>query len=124
MHDPEVELVLRGVLDGDGTALVEHVRKLAGPVPLRVVARPHSADAATPVQDLHQSTVVAMPSRAEGFGLAGLEAIALGVPTLVSKRSGLGALLEEERNDLSVELTSRLIPVTDDEKADTLRWGG
>jgi glycosyltransferase involved in cell wall biosynthesis len=66
--------------------------------------------------------MVIMPSRVEGFGLVGLEAITMGVPTLISKASGLGALLEEERSNLSVELSNRVIPVTDDELVDTLRW--
>lgn len=36
-----------------------------------------------------------MPSKAEGFGLVGLEAIAAGTPLLISHRSGLAELLVE-----------------------------
>ncbi|KOX13006.1 NTPase [Saccharothrix sp. NRRL B-16348] len=122
-NDPEVELVLRGVGAKEGEALANAVREWARKPSLRVVPRPYSPNAATLVQDLHQAGVVVMPSRAEGFGLVGLEAITTGVPTLVSKRSGLGALLDEERADLSVELSNRVIPVTDDEMVDSLRWG-
>lgn len=122
-HDPEVELVLRGVEAKEGKALADLVRGWAGSPSLRVVPRPYSPSVSTLTQDLHQASVVVMPSRAEGFGLVGLEAITAGVPTIVSKRSGLGALLEEKRGGLSVELTNRVLPVVDDEHVDTLRWG-
>ena len=36
-----------------------------------------------------------MPSRTEGFGLTGLEALSAGVPVLVSKNSGFGEALSE-----------------------------
>ncbi|MEV4312876.1 glycosyltransferase [Actinocrispum sp. NPDC049592] len=120
--ESEIELVLRGVADGEGRIMADAVRSWAGTGALRVVPRPYSADAATLNQDMHQATLVIMPSRTEGFGLIGLEAMARGVPTLVSKSSGLGALLYEQRSSLSVELANRVIPVTDEERADTLRW--
>ena len=41
-------------------------------------------------EDIARASVVLMPSRVEGFGLVGLEALAMGVPVLISKRSGLG----------------------------------
>jgi len=121
-NDPEVELVLRGVETGQGTALADAVRNWAGTRSLRVVPRPYSPHVATLSEDLHHANVVVMPSRTEGFGLAGLEAITRGVPTLISRRSGLGALLDQERSELSVELSNRVIPVTDDEQTDTIRW--
>ena len=40
-----------------------------------------------------QVDVVLMPSRTEGFGLAGLEALSAGLPVLVSKNSGFGEAL-------------------------------
>ncbi|XP_078585946.1 uncharacterized protein LOC144867752 [Branchiostoma floridae x Branchiostoma japonicum] len=40
-------------------------------------------------RDMKQAHLVLMPSRAEPFGLVGLEAIAAGVPVLVSDQSGL-----------------------------------
>jgi glycosyltransferase involved in cell wall biosynthesis/tetratricopeptide (TPR) repeat protein len=120
--EPTVELVLRGVADGEGRELVDAVRRWAGSPSLRVVPRPYSPDEITLQQDLQQASVVIMPSRAEGFGLVGMEAIAMGVPTIVSKSSGLGALLTELRDQLSVELANKVIPVTEDEQVDTLRW--
>lgn len=118
-----VELVLRGVEAGRGETLATSMREWAGTSALRVVPRPYTADTATLSQDLRQSHLVLLPSRVEGFGLVGLEAITAGVPTIVSKQSGLGALLEEVRDDLLVELSTRVIPVTDNEPVDTLRWG-
>ena len=42
----------------------------------------------------HQSDLVALPSRTEGFGLVGLEAISCGVPILVSGESGVAEALQ------------------------------
>ena len=42
----------------------------------------------------HQSDLVALPSRTEGFGLVGLEAISCGVPILVSVESGVAEALQ------------------------------
>ena len=43
----------------------------------------------------HQSDLVAVPSRTEGFGLVGLEAISSGVPVLVSDESGIAEALQK-----------------------------
>lgn len=42
------------------------------------------------------SSIVIMPSISEGFGLAGYEGIAAGVPTIISKNSGLYEFLKAE----------------------------
>ncbi|MFI9449719.1 glycosyltransferase [Amycolatopsis sp. NPDC052450] len=122
-NEPEVELVLRGAEKDDSERLIHEVKSWAGTDSLRVVPRPYSSDSQDLRQDLHRANVVIMPSRSEGFGLVGLEAIKLGVPTLISKRSGLGLLLSEEQAELSVDLSNKLIPVTEEEYKDTLRWG-
>ncbi|XP_068753991.1 D-inositol 3-phosphate glycosyltransferase-like [Montipora capricornis] len=41
----------------------------------------------------HQVDLVLMPSRTEGFGLTGLEALSAGLPVIVSKNSGFGEAL-------------------------------
>eukprot|EP00058_Branchiostoma_floridae_P016480 XP_002601968.1 hypothetical protein BRAFLDRAFT_94539 [Branchiostoma floridae] len=46
-------------------------------------------------RDMEACHLVVMPSRAEPFGLVGLEAIAAGVPVLISEHSGLAELIEE-----------------------------
>ncbi|CAH1247170.1 MFHAS1 [Branchiostoma lanceolatum] len=45
-------------------------------------------------RDMENCHLVLMPSRAEPFGLVGLEAIAAGVPVLISEHSGLAELIE------------------------------
>jgi glycosyltransferase involved in cell wall biosynthesis len=47
-----------------------------------------------------------MPSRTEGFGLVGLEAIVTGIPVLLSSQSGLAELLTER---LDPEVAARVI---------------
>ncbi|XP_078579802.1 uncharacterized protein LOC144863985 [Branchiostoma floridae x Branchiostoma japonicum] len=51
-------------------------------------------------RDMEACHLVLMPSRAEPFGLVGLEAIAAGVPVLISEHSGLAELIEELSNSL------------------------
>ncbi|XP_070536435.1 uncharacterized protein [Ptychodera flava] len=48
------------------------------------------------IVDLQQSHLCIMASRTEPFGLVGLEAIAAGIPTLVTKHSGLAQYLEKQ----------------------------
>jgi len=63
---------------------------------------------------------VLMPSRTEGFGLVGLEAILAGTPVLVSEQSGLGELLREV---LTREAAARhIVRVTGDVKVDAEAW--
>jgi glycosyltransferase involved in cell wall biosynthesis/tetratricopeptide (TPR) repeat protein len=50
------------------------------------------------LDELSRATVALMPSWHEGFGLAGWEAVAAGVPLVVSENSGLYQLLREHRN--------------------------
>ena len=45
-----------------------------------------------------QADLLIMPSRAEGFGLAALEALSAGLPVLVSGNSGIGKALENVRD--------------------------
>ncbi|XP_035658840.1 uncharacterized protein LOC118404022 [Branchiostoma floridae] len=45
--------------------------------------------------DIRQAHLVLMPSRAEPFGLVGLEAIAAGIPVLISNQSGLADLMKD-----------------------------
>jgi glycosyltransferase involved in cell wall biosynthesis len=52
-----------------------------------------------------------MPSKKEGFGLVGLEAIACGVPTLISAQSGLAETVERAAPQLAKEW---ILPVTGD----------
>ncbi|MFI9583495.1 glycosyltransferase [Streptomyces sp. NPDC052236] len=68
-----------------------------------------------------EATLALMPSRAEGFGLVGLEAVAAGTPVLVSGRSGLGMLLREILPP--AEAARAVVPVTLHDTDDVMRWG-
>ena len=66
-----------------------------------VSPRTYSTDTAALRIELVRSALFVMPSRAEGFGLAGFEAIAAGIPVIVSDESGLAEFLnDEEKNGL------------------------
>eukprot|EP00058_Branchiostoma_floridae_P001254 XP_002586742.1 hypothetical protein BRAFLDRAFT_105740 [Branchiostoma floridae] len=63
-------------------------------------------------KDMQQAHVVLMPSRAEPFGLVGLEAIAAGVPVLVSHTSGLAWFLRNQ----DPEFDRLIVEIEDDDK--------
>lgn len=90
-----VEFWVRGAPPGTGDELAAKLRDWSGDRDLPVVVREFTTDPAELAADLHRASVVLMPSRSEGFGLAGLEGLLAGVPTLVSAPSGLGRLLAE-----------------------------
>lgn len=116
----DVELLVRGAPPGDCARLRDRLRAHAADRALHITVRPFTTDDGTLQQDLARAHLVLMPSRAEGFGLAGAEAIASGVPTLVSDRSGLGRLLRET---LPPDAAARVVvPVTLDETRDVTRW--
>ena len=59
-----------------------------------------------------------MPSRAEGFGLTGLEALSAGLPVIVSKNSGFGEALN------SLEFGSLFVIDSEDPSAWTVAIKG
>ena len=54
----------------------------------------------------HQSDLVTLPSRTEGFGLVALEAMSAGVPILVSEESGIAEALREVEGGNTVIIES------------------
>ena len=54
----------------------------------------------------HESDMVVLPSRTEGFGLVALEAISAGVPVLVAGESGIAEALQEVKGGMSVIVES------------------
>ncbi|HEX8560297.1 MAG TPA: glycosyltransferase [Pyrinomonadaceae bacterium] len=90
-----VELVVRGAAPDTSEELRERLREWAGTAALGVVVRPYTTDSERLDADLRRASLVLMPSRSEGFGLVGLEAITAGTPALVSSESGLAELLRE-----------------------------
>jgi glycosyltransferase involved in cell wall biosynthesis len=117
---PEIEFVVRGAPISSGEELRRQVQEWAQLPALNVVVRPYTDVSERLTADLRRASLVLMPSRAEGFGLVGVEAIAAGTPALVSGTSGLGMLLERT---LEPDDAQRIVvPMTDngDELID--RW--
>ena len=103
---PGIELVVRGAKSADADGL--RTRLLSAPG-LHVTVRVYSTDPETLDRDMRSSSLVLMPSRSEGFGLVGLEAIVSGTPVLLSSQSGLAELLTEQ---LDPEVAARVIVET------------
>lgn len=87
----KVRLVVLGAQDVSGlrNKLISEYKLEPGQVKIKK----YTTDIEEIQKDILRSAVVLMPSRAEGFGLSALEAIALRVPTLISSRSGLAEML-------------------------------
>ncbi|MFI6333515.1 CATRA conflict system CASPASE/TPR repeat-associated protein [Streptomyces sp. NPDC050535] len=87
------QLVIRGARDGRSPDLYDEAAQWVDRSAVDLHVLPYSPDPAQIQRDVAGAALVLMPSRAEAFGLVGLEAIVAGVPVLVSGRSGLGGLL-------------------------------
>ncbi|WP_141962659.1 CATRA conflict system CASPASE/TPR repeat-associated protein [Actinoallomurus bryophytorum] len=117
----EWDLLVRGAPPNGSGPLRESLLGWLGNTPVNVTIYPYSSEFDRITDDLARSSLVLMPSRAEGFGLVGLEAIVAGTPVLVSDRSGLGKLLDDE---LPREIAARMVvPVTRDDGENARRWG-
>lgn len=87
-------LVIRGAPPGTGDQLHADLEARVG-VKLRILVQEYTADRSEIVRTIRSASMVLMPSREEGFGLTGLEAISEGIPVLLSRTSGLAQALEE-----------------------------
>lgn len=117
-HD--IELWVRGAPDGTGDELRERILADAGDPGLQVVVRHYTANRDVLATDLRMATLVLMPSRMEGFGLVGQEAITAAVPVLISSKSGLAQLLEEVLSPKDAQL--HVIPVSGNDEKDLDDW--
>ncbi|SNY74092.1 glycosyltransferase family 4 protein [Paractinoplanes atraurantiacus] len=88
-RDQRLQLVIRGIAAED---VRDRIGMVAGQV-LEVTFRPYTSAEGELSTDLRQAQVVAMPSHHEGFGLTTYQAIAAGVPVLVSVESGLAQMI-------------------------------
>ncbi|MFF5077548.1 glycosyltransferase family 4 protein [Actinoplanes sp. NPDC000266] len=86
--DRRLHLVIRGV----PADAARDVRMIAGEA-LDVTIRPYTSAQDDLIADLRQARVVAVPAPHEKFGLEAYEAIAAGVPVLVSEESGLARMI-------------------------------
>jgi glycosyltransferase involved in cell wall biosynthesis len=117
--DSFVQLVVRGAPDGEGDDLKKWMMQKASPNRIRVIVKSYTSDRETLRNDIAKAALLLMPSRAEGFGLVGLEAIDLCTPVLLSEQSGLAEFI----SSLSIEEGRNCIaPVNDDLKSDADVW--
>ncbi|MCG7523352.1 glycosyltransferase [Streptomyces sp. OfavH-34-F] len=114
-----VRLVVRGAQPGTGEKEREAISALSGNADLQVVVREYTSKEEAIEHDLDTASMVLMPSRSEGFGLVGLEAIVRGVPVLITSASGLGQLLRETSRQMANRF---VVPVTGDVSRDTDTW--
>ena len=114
------KLAVRGAPESTGDALHRSLTTEYGLNRGEVVVRPFDPTPGTVDRDLRSASVLMMPSRGEGFGLVGLEAISVGTPVLVSSRSGLAEMLLDHAPTAAVPFVVR---VDDASEADAARWG-
>ena len=119
-HEPNIELFLRGAPVGQSADLRRAILEWSNLPSLEVTMRKYSTDMEELRHDLRRASLMLMPSRAEGFGLVGVEAIMAGTPVLVSDKSGLGMLMAEMLPEK--DLARTVVPIRND-KEDALRWG-
>ncbi|TWP54260.1 glycosyltransferase family 4 protein [Lentzea tibetensis] len=116
---PLPDLLVRGAQPKTCDDLRRRLIKLSGLSPDRVDVRPFTPDHTVVTRDLERAALFVMPSRVEGFGLAGLEAIAHGTPALVSSKSGLAETLATK---LPMPARSMVVDVTGDDDVDVAQW--
>jgi glycosyltransferase involved in cell wall biosynthesis len=115
------ELIVRGVPPNAPDKVRDQLKSLAGQV-LKVVYRPFVVGDQRLRRDLWGARVVIMPSRHEGFGLAAYEAMAAGVPVLISRESGLAHLLQRDFPDEERIWPRETLPVWDDSPETEQEW--
>ena len=88
----DTRLVFVGAPDGKHEEIAKRLMKYGVPAG-RLNVKGFDLDGESLERLLQQADLVLMPSRTEGFGLKGLEAMSAGLPVLVSSNSGFGEAL-------------------------------
>ena len=88
----DTRLVFVGAPDGKQEEIAKRFKKYGVPAS-RLKVKTFVRDRERLKRILQQADLVVMPSRTEGFGLTGLEAMSAGLPVLVSRNSGFGEAL-------------------------------
>ena len=102
---PDTHLVFVGAPDGKHEEIAQ--RLLGCDIPAsRLKVRGYVKNRESLKRLLCEVDLVLMPSRTEGFGLTGLEALSAGLPVLVSKNSGFGEALSKVAFGSSVVIDS------------------
>jgi glycosyltransferase involved in cell wall biosynthesis len=116
---PQPVLIIRGAEPRPEDALEEQLRNASGVRGAWLRVNRYTTDPDTLKADLRRTSLLMMPSRSEGFGLVGLEALGAGVPVLISAQSGLGELL---LSLLGADSKDVVIPVSGDLDRDGPVW--
>ena len=88
----DTRLVFVGAPDGKHEEIAKRLTECGVP-PSRLRVRGFVQDRESLRRLFQEVDLVVMPSRTEGFGLTGLEALSAGLPVLVSRNSGFGKAL-------------------------------
>jgi glycosyltransferase involved in cell wall biosynthesis/tetratricopeptide (TPR) repeat protein len=116
----DIRLIVRGAPVTEVNAAREAIVGWAASPRLEVVIRPYTSEQNRIGDDLNSASLVIMPSRREGFGLVGLEAITQGIPVLVSSQSGLADLLREQLGH--EQASGFVVELKHDDEEDTDTW--
>ena len=93
MNDIQCEMPVKAVMIGDGE-LREIVEETIQELGLEEIIN-LKGFLENPYEVLQKCKVLCMPSRWEGFGLAAVEALALGVPVVATEVGGLPGIIDE-----------------------------
>ncbi|QDE91906.1 hypothetical protein BHS06_24585 [Myxococcus xanthus] len=115
--DGEPRLIIRGLSPETTDEIEQRILQIVVPGTLDHRLRPFTSNEKDVAEDILQSSLLLMPSREEGFGLTGLEAIAAGIPVIISSRSGLADFLRQEGLERNV-----VSPVTGERERDAINW--
>jgi glycosyltransferase involved in cell wall biosynthesis len=116
LSSPGACLYLRGAAPGTSTDL--H-RKLQSCLGGKLRIQTFDSNEGRNADAFRGASVVLMPSRNEGFGLVGLEAISYSVPVLVTNESGLGEVLIQIGTEAA---RSAVVTLAGDDEMDIERW--
>jgi len=115
-----LKLIVRGVDPVQSDQVISDMCKKYDIPPHQVLPRFYTTVTNELREDLMSCSLLVMPSRVEGFGLVGLEAISAGIPVLIGQSSGLIELLSQldrENNGKLPFWKDRVLPVSSDDKA-------
>ncbi|KAI8518991.1 hypothetical protein Bbelb_022480 [Branchiostoma belcheri] len=112
-----IQLRIRGVSEEEYLASMNILRTSINSGKLIPTLLPHGTQEDI-CRDMQQAHLVLMPSRTEPFGLVGLEAMAAGVPVLISDQSGLATLVKE----VIPEFHHSVLAITGDDSIDVRQW--
>ena len=102
----DTRLVMVGVADGKREEMAKLLTDCGVPKS-RIRLRGFVQDQESLKRLFQEVDLVVMPSRIEGFGLTGLEAMSAGLPVLVSSHSGFGKALSRVPHGSSFVVTSK-----------------